>query len=120
MTTKHTPGPWVADESGNVFGPGGRIVASCYGVAGARAENMANAAMVAAALDLAGALESMVERYDQSICTHKSARRERTIWTVCYECGEQWADDDGGVPEYVEPPDITKARAALAKARGEE
>lgn len=61
MTTKHTPGPWVADESGNVFGPGGRIVACCGGIPGARAENMANAAMVAAALDLAGALESILD-----------------------------------------------------------
>lgn len=61
MTTKHTPAPWVADDSGNVFGPGGRIVASCYGVAGARAENMANAAMLAAALDLADALEAILD-----------------------------------------------------------
>ncbi len=29
--TKATPEPWYADDSGNIYGAGGRLVANCGG-----------------------------------------------------------------------------------------
>jgi ribosomal protein L37AE/L43A len=61
------------------------------------------------------ALKNMIERYDRNTCTHASTHRGGGLWTVCDDCGMKWADDTGGFKPYVEPPDVTEARATLAK-----
>lgn len=32
---------------------------------------------------------------------------------ICHGCGAKWADDEGGKPEWVDPPEWEQARAAL-------
>jgi hypothetical protein len=46
-------------------------------------------------------------------CTHENTYRGGTIWETCGDCGAMWADDKGGKPEWVDPPEWDIARAAL-------
>ena len=33
--------------------------------------------------------------YD-NLCRHESTHRGGVLWTICDDCGQQWADDRGG------------------------
>ena len=103
MSGKWTPGPWHchrnsvfwefgSDERGQL----GDVCASAFSVEGwapVNAEEVmeANARLIAAAPELAEALEAMVERFGHDIFTMPAEDREL----------------------------LTRARAALAKAKGE-
>jgi hypothetical protein len=41
------------------------------------------------------------------------------LWTICNSCGAKWADDEGGMPEWQDPPEWEQARAALAAYEAE-
>ena len=62
--SEHTPGDWIVDDSGNVSGAKGRLVANCGGWQNSRMtcreENMANARLVTAAPDLFAVCEAML------------------------------------------------------------
>jgi hypothetical protein len=90
--SNHTKGPWVIRCSGDVGQQGGALVASVYPVSlcvRTTAENKANARLIAAAPDLLEALDELANGY----------------------AGNRF---DVGIVDR-----IKKARAALAKARGD-
>ena len=94
MTTKHTPGPWkysfenINSEWAIVTGPRGAIVANVN----ADSRQEANAALIAAAPDLLGALVLL----------------EREMVLSGNACSE----------DYGWKPAIEETRAAIAKAEG--
>ena len=57
---------------------------------------------------LRGALRRFLAAYKP--CTHETVHRGGAIWTICEDCGKQWADDEGGFKPYVEPEWISEAR----------
>ncbi len=106
--TRFTPGPWRldAEEVATVLGPDGFMTADCLILSvrkGAPTDKRcrANAHLIAAAPDLYAAVKAAVEAYDEMVAS--------------------LGDDDTSepAPGSLDSPDITLARAALAKARGE-
>ena len=97
---KWTPGPWAATSEDNgewdIYSESWDIatVAARAGMEDPNGRSDANAHLIAAAPDLAEALKNLIARYDEVVTTPDCS------------CGQ---DDH----------DVTMARAALAKARGE-
>jgi ribosomal protein L37AE/L43A len=65
------------------------------------------------------ALSHALDHYDRNICLHESVHRGGSIWTICDDCGRQWADDRGGFQPHVDPVEIAAARSALETQEGE-
>ncbi|HBO9747849.1 TPA: hypothetical protein L5D85_000198 [Pseudomonas aeruginosa] len=63
------------------------------------------------ALDL---LHGLVREVERKTCCHEETHRGGAIWEICDSCGEKWADDEGGKPEFAWPESVEKARAFLA------
>jgi len=61
------------------------------------------------------ALRALLKYAEFNICQHENTHRGGAIWEICSDCGAKWADDEGGKPIFVEPEEITKARAALGE-----
>lgn len=79
-------------------------------------------AEVEAPKGLEDVLTKLLCHAEQNECAHEVTHRGGVLWTICDGCGKQWADDEGGMPVYVEPAAITaahKALDALATARKE-
>jgi len=68
-------------------------------------------------VELLEALEGLLRRDERNTCQHEETHRGGAIWEICDQCGEKWADDEGGKPVWTDPPEWVLARAALAKAR---
>lgn len=87
----HTPGPWVHDEdcAGRILGPDGVVVCAVYGSVARAQEDDCNQRLIAAAPELLEALEEI----------------------------ESLPVDDYGCRE-IPPGFLDKARAAIAKAKG--
>ena len=70
---------------------------------------------------LVDALEAVLKHAEEHIpeCLHEDTHRGGAIWEICDQCGAKWADDEGGRPEWKEPPEWAMARAALTAAKGE-
>ena len=66
--------------------------------------------------ELYDALKALLRRDEINTCAHEDVHRAGNIWTICDACGAKWADDEGGKPEWKDPPEWEAARAALAKA----
>jgi NTP pyrophosphatase (non-canonical NTP hydrolase) len=64
--------------------------------------------------DMRSLLEGVLRQYDRNTCHHEETHRAGFIWTVCDGCGRKWADDQGGFKAYEDPPEIARARDALA------
>lgn len=60
---------------------------------------------------LRAALAGMLKAYDPK-CEHKETHRGGAIWTICDECGAEFADDRGGIP-VVDNSAHNEARALL-------
>lgn len=60
------------------------------------------------------ALMALLARDMRNTCQHGETYRGGLLWEICSDCGAKWADDEGGKPEWQDPPEWTKARAALA------
>ena len=67
-------------------------------------------------------IQVLLLRDQQNTCTHEETYRGGHIWTICRSCHSKWADDEGGMPEWKDPPAWGKAeqviealRAALAE-----
>lgn len=61
-------------------------------------------------------MESLVRHIERETCTHEETYRGGAIWEICRGCGAQWADDEGGKPEFKWPECVETARAMLADA----
>ena len=68
--------------------------------------------------DLLEALEFLLARDVRNTCTHGNTYRGGVLWTICADCGAQWADDQGGKPKWKDPDEWKSAKSAIAKAKG--
>lgn len=62
---------------------------------------------------LAAALTALLRRDMNNTCIHENTHRGGVIWEICDDCGVKWADDNGGKPEWKNPPEWDAADAAL-------
>lgn len=130
---KHTPGPWrVQERFGTVFttsnpeegtGMTNAIASACRRGRDAGSEvtldeSEANARLIAAAPCMLEALRMVLNYAERETCKHEETWRGGAIWEICSCCGAKWADDEGGKPEWQDPPEWAAARAAIAKAEG--
>lgn len=93
-------------ESQSTFSPGKYEVRPLY--------TAASLAAITADRDrLREALTRLLSYAEGQTCSHDETERLGFIWESCRQCGAKWADDEGGMPEYVEPKQITAARKAL-------
>ena len=65
---------------------------------------------------LGAELRSLADRAEQEQCHHDSTHRGGILWTICDDCNEKWADDEGGFKPYVVPNWIQSARKAAELA----
>ncbi len=63
--------------------------------------------------ELVEALRALLARDVHNTCHHENTHRGGAIWEICDECGAKWADDEGGRPEWQDPPEWIAARKAL-------
>ena len=68
---------------------------------------------------LAEALRAVLNRDERNTCSHEETHRGGVLWTICNSCGAKWADDEGGMPEWQDPPEWEQAREALAAYEAE-
>lgn len=66
---------------------------------------------------LRAALKGLLARDQRNTCLHESTHRGGAIWEICDGCGLKWADDEGGKPEWVDPPEWDAAFDALKGAK---
>lgn len=59
------------------------------------------------------ALKKLLDRDERNTCQHENTKRGGFIWTICEDCGAQWADDRGGKPQWKDPDEWAIARAAI-------
>ena len=64
---------------------------------------------------LADALRGLLEHVDRETCRHEQTHRGGSIWTICDDCGEKWADDRGGFIPYTDAVAVAQAREAIAE-----
>lgn len=74
----------------------------------------ANTALIAT---LTEALERLLLRDERNTCPHEDTHRGGFLWEICDACGAKWADDEGGKPEWIDPPEWVEARTALSLAK---
>lgn len=67
---------------------------------------------------LVTALEDLLKYADMNTCRHEETHRGGTIWTICDQCGQKWADDEGGMPAFEEPQALKSARKILEEVCG--
>lgn len=60
------------------------------------------------------ALQAMLNRDELNTCQHENTHRGGAIWTICDDCNDKWADDEGGKPKWKDPKEWIAARAALS------
>lgn len=96
---------------------GKECVVGCEGIVpGPNAEGDAH--LMSASHELLAALEAMLRRDMRNTCQHEVTYRGGVLWEICSMCGSKWADDEGGKPEWKDPPEWAAAQAAIDKARG--
>lgn len=66
------------------------------------------------------ALKALHRWADGKVCRHEDTHRGGTIWEICDQCGERWADDEGGKPRFELPDCIVDAEFAIAAAEKEQ
>lgn len=62
------------------------------------------------------ALKALLKRDEINTCQHEETHRGGFLWEICDSCGAKWADDEGGKPEWKDPPEWVEARLALEKS----
>lgn len=80
MTTKHTPGPWAADQSGLVTAGKNRLHVAQAATTGMGKAVEANAALIAAAPELLAALQATMRALGDLPSTQKPGTRTRAAY----------------------------------------
>lgn len=57
------------------------------------------------------ALSWLLDYTDANTCRHETTHRGGLIWTVCDDCEQRWADDNGGFIPYEDAGAVANARA---------
>ena len=123
----YTPGPWIHEatsEAQLIKSKQGYLIAEVaqdetYDYAADMREAEANAHLIEAAPDLLEALKDLLPLIET--CDHPSTRRGGLIWTICDDCGGEWADDESGmsgIPKRNSQKGVEAALTAIAKAEG--
>lgn len=60
-------------------------------------------------------ISKLVEHIERETCLHEETHRCGAIWEVCNLCGDEWADDRGGKPEFKWPSYVDDAHTLLNK-----
>ncbi len=63
--------------------------------------------------ELKNALQNLLLHVESNTCTHEETHRGGVIWEICSDCGKQWADDEGGKPNFYWPGCVENARDVL-------
>jgi hypothetical protein len=58
-------------------------------------------------------LSKLLSFADAQICRHEDTYRGGYLWEICRECGAQWSDDQGGMPEFEEPAILVEVKKVL-------
>ena len=59
------------------------------------------------------ALRRLLMRDYRNTCTHDETHRAGSTWEICDSCGMKWANDRGGKPKWVDPPEWVAAWKVL-------
>lgn len=59
------------------------------------------------------ALRRLLDYSYKNTCQHDETHRGGVLWEICDSCGAKWADDRGGKPLWMDPPEWTAAEIAL-------
>jgi hypothetical protein len=65
------------------------------------------------AVGLKAAARQALDDWDRNTCRHETTHRGGSIWTICDDCGREWADDRGGFVPYADPQGIAALRNIL-------
>lgn len=60
-------------------------------------------------------VRDLVREIERNTCAHEDTHRGGAIWEICNACGEKWADDRGGRPEFQWPDCVERAREWLSQ-----
>lgn len=60
--------------------------------------------------DVTALLIALLRHIDSETCRHEETHRGGSIWTICDQCGREWADDQGGFEPYQDAPAVAAAR----------
>lgn len=60
-------------------------------------------------------IAGLLSEIDRNTCLHEDTYRGGVIWTICRDCGAQWADDEGGFRPHVDKPEVVAAREYLCQ-----
>ena len=66
--------------------------------------------------ELVKALDDLLDHVDRNTCLHEGVHRGGSIWTICDDCGEKWADDRGGFVPYSDPDPVARARTVCGRS----
>lgn len=58
-------------------------------------------------------IKGLIDLVERNTCTHEETYRGGAIWTICSDCGEKWADDEGGFIPYKQPEALKAAYKLL-------
>ena len=50
-------------------------------------------------------VRALLERDEQNTCTHEETHRGGFLWEICDQCGAKWAEEQGGKPDWTDPPE---------------
>lgn len=67
-----------------------------------------------------GVIKALLKRDEKNTCQHENTERGGVLWEICVDCGQKWADDEGGKPKWKDPQEWVDARAVLAELEGGE
>ena len=116
-TTKWALAPWDGLPSRDVLDENGERVARVPSVDAAGGISLRSECILSLP-ELVAAVRRLLALHDESVCVHESCTRGGAIWTICDDCGQKWADDEGGFVPYSDPPDVDEARALLRRLEG--
>lgn len=60
-------------------------------------------------------IRALILHIERCECRHETTHRGGNIWTICDDCGAQWADDRGGFKPWTQLPLIADAKALLKR-----
>lgn len=72
----------------------------------------------AAVKALVEAAKALLAHDEINTCQHEETYRGGSIWEICSQCGDMWADDRGGKPRWQDPPEWKNIRRAIKKVEG--
>ena len=64
-------------------------------------------------LDPVAIIKDLLMFMEKEVCPHEETHRGGYLWEICNHCGNKWADDEGGKPEFKYPKGYEEAHDYL-------